>query len=247
MNYCGRTGSGCFGTEHVRRDTFLKFIRLPELVARSCTRAAVCAERFNAISHFVGIGMSLFFSGWAFKAVTENFSAAKLVSVIVYSISMIVLYSMSGTYHCLASGRAKQIFRVLDHSTIFLLIAGCYTPFCAICLWDYPIGKFILAFEWGMAAIGIFLNLRDMSSRFVKVFSQISYLVMGWMVVFAIRLLLAMLPLSCIIWLAVGGVCYTIGIVFYLIGKKHCVMHCVWHVWVLLGSVFQFISLAMIL
>lgn len=247
MNCGSGMGTDCFGTGRARRETFLRFIRLPELVTRSCTKAAIYAERFNAISHFVGIGLSMFFSGWAFKAVSMNFSPAKLISVIVYSVSMIVLYSMSGTYHCLSSGRLKQIFRVLDHSTIFLLIAGCYTPFCAICLWDYPIGRFILGFEWTMAAVGILLNLRDMSSKFVRIFSQISYLVMGWMVVFAIRLLLAMLPLSCIIWLAVGGVCYTIGIVFYLIGKKHCVMHCVWHVWVLLGSVFQFISLAMIL
>ena len=95
--------------------------------------------------------------------------------------------------------------------------------------------------------IGILLNLRDMSSRFVKIFSQISYVVMGWMVVFAMRLLLAILPLSCIVWLAVGGICYTVGIIFYALGKKNAVMHCIWHVWVLLGSIFQFISISMIL
>ena len=228
-------------------DIILKFIKLPELARQTYTKSIMYTEKFNAYSHFAGIVLSVFFSGWAFKAVTDSYTPAKLVSVIVYSISMILLYTMSGVYHELKAGRMKQLFRVLDHSTIFLLIAGCYTPFCAICLWDYSIGRIILAAEWTAAVIGILLNLRDMSSRFVKIFSQISYVVMGWMVVFAMRLLLAMLPLSCIVWLAVGGICYTVGIIFYALGKKNAVMHCIWHVWVLLGSIFQFISISMIL
>lgn len=232
--------------EGFRPDTFLKFIRLPELVRDTYTKAAVYAERFNAISHYAGTVLSVFFSGWAFKAISLDFTFAKLFSVIVYSLSMIALYTMSGTYH-ITNGRIKQIFRVLDHSTIFLLIAGCYTPFCAICLWEYPVGKFILAFEWIMALIGIGLNLHNMSSRFVKVFSLISYVIMGWMVLLAVRLLLLILPGSCIIWLAAGGACYTIGIIFYILGKKNYVMHCIWHVWVLIGSVLQFVSIAMIL
>ncbi len=222
-------------------------MKLPDLVMDTYTKAMVYAERFNACSHFAGAGLSIFFSGWAFSAVSHDPTPAKLISVIVYSLSMIALYTMSGLYHVFPAGRLKQIFRVLDHSTIFLLIAGCYTPFCAICLWNYPIGKFILAFEWIVALIGIGLNLRNMSSPFVKVFSQVSYVIMGWMVVFAIRVLLLVLPLSCIIWLAAGGVCYTIGILFYALGKKNYVMHCIWHVWVLIGSILQFISIAMIL
>lgn len=242
------TGTGTLqNTEDKRyKDTFLKFIRLPELVRDTYSRAAVYAERFNAISHYAGTVLSIFFSGWAFKAISLDFTYAKLISVIVYSFSMIALYTMSGTYH-ITNGRVKQIFRVLDHSTIFLLIAGCYTPFCAICLWEYPVGKWILAFEWSMAIAGIGLNLRNMSSRFVKVFSLTAYVVMGWMVVFAMRFLLLILPASCIIWLAAGGVCYTVGIIFYILGKKNFVMHCIWHVWVLVGSVLQFISIAMIL
>lgn len=228
-------------------DIILKFIKLPELARQTYTKSIMYTEKFNAYSHFAGIVLSVFFSGWAFKAVVDSYTPAKLVSVIVYSISMILLYTMSGVYHELKAGRMKQLFRVLDHSTIFLLIAGCYTPFCAICLWDYSIGRIILAAEWTAAVIGILLNLRDMSSRFVKIFSQISYVVMGWMVVFAMRLMLAILPLSCIVWLAVGGICYTVGIIFYALGKKNAVMHCIWHVWVLLGSIFQFISISMIL
>lgn len=228
-------------------DIILKFIKLPELARQTYTKSIMYTEKFNAYSHFAGIVLSVFFSGWAFKAVADSYTTAKLVSVIVYSISMILLYTMSGVYHELKAGRMKQLFRVLDHSTIFLLIAGCYTPFCAICLWDYSIGRIILAAEWTAAVIGILLNLRDMSSRFVKIFSQISYVVMGWMVVFAMRLMLAILPLSCIVWLAVGGICYTVGIIFYALGKKNAVMHCIWHVWVLLGSIFQFISISMIL
>ncbi len=223
------------------------FIKLPQLARETYTKSIMYTERFNAYSHFAGIVLSVFFSGWCFKSMSISFTPAKLLSVIVYSVSMILLYTMSSIYHQLKAGRMKQLFRVLDHSTIFLLIAGCYTPFCAICLWDYPIGRIIMAIEWTAAAVGIVLNLRDMSSRFVKVFSQISYVVMGWMVVFAMRILLNILPLSCIIWLAIGGICYTIGIIFYALGKKNAVMHCIWHVFVLLGSIFQFISISMLL
>ncbi len=233
--------------DRLPEELVLKFIRLPELARETYTRSIMYTEKFNAYSHFAGIVLSVFFSGWAFKAVSISYTPAKLLSVIVYSISMILLYTMSSIYHELRAGRMKQLFRVLDHSTIFLLIAGCYTPFCAICLWDYPIGRVIMAVEWAAAAVGIALNLRDMSSRFVKVFSQISYIVMGWMVVFAMRILLSILPLACIIWLAAGGICYTVGIIFYALGKKNAVMHCIWHVWVLLGSIFQFISISMLL
>ena len=236
-----RSGNG------IADDIMLKFIKLPELARQTYTRSIIYTERFNAYSHFAGIVLSVFFSGWIFRTVSLNPTPAKLVSAAVYSISMILLYTMSGIYHELKAGRMKQLFRVLDHSTIFLLIAGCYTPFCAVCLWDYPIGRIILAVEWTAAVVGIILNLRDMSSRFVKIFSQVSYVVMGWMVLFAMRLLIAMLPLSCIVWLAAGGICYTVGIIFYALGKKNAVMHCVWHVFVLLGSIFQFISISMIL
>ncbi|MDO4960968.1 MAG: hemolysin III family protein [Eubacteriales bacterium] len=241
------TESNYHKLEKLKEDTMLHFIRLPELVRQQYSGAAVYAERFNAYSHFAGIVLSVFFSGWAFSRVFMAPTPAKIVSVTVYSISMILLYSMSGVYHILPAGRMKRFFRVLDHSTIFLLIAGCYTPFCAVCLWGYPIGKFILVFEWILAAVGIGLNLRDMNSRPVKIFSQICYVVMGWMVVFAMRLLIMSLPMAGIIWLAAGGICYTVGILFYALGKKNCVMHCIWHVWVLLGSVFQFISISMIL
>lgn len=228
-------------------DVALKFIKLPKLAREAYTKSVMYTESFNAYSHFFGIVLSVFFSGWAFKAVSLSFSGAKLVSVIVYSVSMILLYTMSGIYHKLKVGRLKQLFRVFDHSTIFLLIAGCYTPFCAICLWEYPIGRAIMSLEWCAALIGIGLNLRDMSSRFVKVFSQISYVIMGWMVVFALHILKNILSPACIGWLFAGGVCYTVGIIFYALGKKNAVMHCIWHVFVLLGSVFQFISISMLL
>ena len=230
-----------------KSDVAFKFIKLPRLAREVYTKSVMHTESFNAYSHFLGIVLSVFFSGWAFKAVSMSFSRAKLISVIVYSVSMILLYTMSGVYHKLRAGRLKQLFRVFDHSTIFLLIAGCYTPFCAICLWDYPIGRMIMSLEWTAALIGIALNLRDMSSRFVKVFSQISYVVMGWMVVFAMRILKALLSPACIGWLFAGGICYTVGIIFYSLGKKNAVMHCIWHVFVLLGSVFQFISISMLL
>lgn len=236
-NNCGRLSD----------NIMLGFIKLPELARQTYTKSAVYAEKFNAYSHFAGIVLSVFFCGFAFGKIALSPSPAKIISIAVYSLSMVLLYTMSGVYHNLSSCRLKRLFRVLDHSTIFMLIAGCYTPFCAICLWDSPAGRIILSVEWAAAAIGIAMNLRNMSSRFVKAYSQISYLVMGWMIVFAMRLFLERLPLSCLIWLVAGGVCYTVGIIFYALGKRNAVMHCIWHVWVLLGSIFQFISISMIL
>ncbi len=200
-------------------------------------------ESFNAISHLIGVLLSLFFGGWLFKTLTLSPSSQNMIAMTVYLCSLFLLYLMSTLYHALPQGEMKNRFQILDHCTIFLLIAGNYTPFCLITLWDIPAGKFILLLEWVIAITGIILNIKDMHAKPVKIFSQSSYLIMGWMIIFFMHELGARLPLQCIIWLLAGGISYTVGVIFYMLGKKVKYMHCLWHIFVLLGSTLQFISM----
>lgn len=204
-------------------------------------------ELFNAISHIVGGGLGILFSIVAFIVASQSPTAEKMVAVSIYSLSVITLYTMSALYHFLPNGRAKRVFRIFDHCTIYLLIAGCYTPFCLILFWTEPIGKIIFFTEWGIAVLGVVFNAINMNWKAVKVLSQISYVVMGWMIVFVFPALLARVTLSCVAFLLAGGICYTVGILFYALGKTKKYMHCVWHMFVLAGSILQFFSILMLL
>ena len=205
------------------------------------------AELFNAVSHIVGGAFGILFAVIAFYVAAQNPAPNKYVAVAIYSASIVVLYTMSALYHFLPQGRAKRVFRIFDHCTIFLLIAGCYTPFCLITFWSEPVGKIIFGVEWGLVAIGITFNAVNMNWKAVKILSQISYVIMGWMVVLVVGRLIERVSLACFLWLLAGGVFYTVGIVFYALGKKKDYMHCIWHLFVLLGTVFQFISILFIL
>lgn len=200
-------------------------------------------DLFNAISHTVGAALGIIFAVIAFLMVSRNPSTLAYIAVSIYSFSVITLYAMSALYHFLPQGTAKRIFRVFDHCTIFLLIAGTYTPYCLIVFWAQPIGKVMFAIEWVLAVVGITLNAVNMRKKAVKVFSMISYVIMGWLVAVAIPQLLSLVPFACFAFLLAGGIAYTVGIIFYALGKNRKYMHCVWHVFVIIGSVLQYVSI----
>lgn len=204
-------------------------------------------EIFNAVSHIVGGGLGVAFCIIALAITSLRPTANKFIAVAVYSFSLVTLYTMSALYHFLPQGRAKRVFRIFDHCTIFLLIAGCYTPFCLIPLWGTPIGTVILAVEWGLALLGVTFNAINMHWKAVKVLSQISYVVMGWMIIPAVPTLLNVVSLSCFLWLLAGGIAYTVGILFFALGRKKKYMHSVWHLFVLAGTIFQFVSILYLL
>ena len=205
-------------------------------------------DLFNAISHIVGGGLGLVFGVLLIVAAALNGPTAnKYAAAAVYAFSIVTLYTMSALYHFLPAGRAKRVFRVFDHCTIFLLIACCYTPFCLIPFWGTTIGYTILAVEWGMAVLGITFNAINMRWKAVKVLSMIAYVVMGWMIVPAAPLLLSTVSTACFAWLLAGGIAYTAGIIFFALGKNHKYMHCIWHMFVLAGSVCQFFSVLMLM
>nr|WP_240739574.1 hemolysin III family protein [Marinitoga lauensis] len=195
-------------------------------------------EIANSITHGVGALLSLIglIVLIVFSALKGN--SLQTLSVTIYGISLFLLYLASTLYHSIQNKKAKQILEIIDHSSIYLLIAGTYTPFTLVTL-NGKTGWTIFITVWILAFIGIALK-----PFFVKKFmilSTLLYIAMGWMIIFAIKPLIASLPLGGIIWLVTGGLLYTIGAVFY-IWRKLPYGHMIWHLFVLGGSVSHFIA-----
>ncbi len=198
-------------------------------------------EIFNMTSHIVGgvLGIVATVLCIVFAAIHGN--GYGVVSGAIYGVTMIILYTMSSIYHGLKPQRySKRVFQVLDHCSIFLLIAGSYTPFALVSFREYntALGWTIFGVIWAMAILGIILNSIDIKK--FKKFSMICYLGMGWCVIFTVNLLPKLLGIAGVVLLAVGGLAYTIGAILYGIGKKHKWMHSIFHLFILLGSILQF-------
>ena len=201
-------------------------------------------EIFNMTSHIVGavLGIVATVLCVVFAAIRGNVYG--VVSGAIYGVTMIILYTMSSIYHGLSPKRySKKVFQVLDHCSIFLLIAGSYTPFalCTIREYDTASGWIIFGVIWAAAMLGIVLNSIDIKK--FKVFSMICYLFMGWCIVFKIGLLPKLLGTAGFVLLLLGGIAYTVGAILYGVGKKHKYMHPVFHLFILLGSLLQFFSI----
>ena len=201
-------------------------------------------EIFNMTSHIVGgaLGIVALVLCVVFAAVHGN--GYGVVSGAIYGVTMIILYTMSSIYHGLNPKRkAKKVFQVLDHCSIYLLIAGSYTPFALCTLREYntALGWTIFGVIWFVAILGIILNSIDIKK--FRVFSMICYLVMGWCIVLRINLLPELLGTAGFVLLLLGGLSYTIGAILYGLGKKHKYMHSVFHLFILLGSLLQFFTI----
>ncbi|MDY4788443.1 MAG: hemolysin III family protein [Bacilli bacterium] len=201
-------------------------------------------EIFNAVTHIVGGAfgiVALVLS--VIYAVIYKHDALGILSVVLYGVSMILLYTMSSIYHFLRRNKAKRVFRIFDHCTIYLLIAGTYSPMCLIVLRDTTIGLPLFIVVWVCAIIGITCNAINMYAKPIKILSMILYLLMGWAVIFGLKDLLAVFKGPGFYYLLAGGIAYTIGVVFYAFGKKQKYIHSIWHLFVLLGTILQFISI----
>lgn len=194
-------------------------------------------ELFNMISHIVGgaLGIAALVLCIIRSALRHN--GYGLAGSIVFGLSMILLYTMSSIYHGLHDGMGKRVLQVLDHCTIYVLIAGTYTPLLLSAMRPIdPVSSWaLLAVVWGLAAIAITLTAIDLH-RF-RVLSMVLYIGMGWTIVFRLPLLMqAVGPVGFGLILA-GGLCYTIGAILYGVGKKKRYMHSVFHLFVIAGSV----------
>lgn len=200
-------------------------------------------EIFNAVSHIVGgaFGIVALVLGVVFASIHSD--AYGVVSMSIYGASLILLYTMSAIYHFLRKNKAKKVFRIFDHCTIFLLIAGTYTPFCLVTLREESyIGWLIFSLIWLFAILGIIANAINMHNPIIKTLSMICYIAMGWCIIFAIQPLLDNLAWPGFLLLLLGGISYTVGAIFYGFGKKAKYIHSVWHLFVLLGSILHFFS-----
>ena len=201
-------------------------------------------EIFNMTSHIVGgaLGIVATVLCVVFAAVHGN--GYGVVSGAIYGITMILLYTMSSIYHGLnPNGKAKKVFQVLDHCSIFLLIAGSYTPFALVSIRenDPLAGWIIFGVIWVLAILGIVLNSIDLKRY--KVFSMICYLAMGWCIIVKASLLPQILGTTGLVLLVSGGIVYTVGAIFYGFGKKCKYMHSIFHLFILLGSLLQFLCI----
>ncbi|CAE78616.1 hemolysin III family protein [Bdellovibrio bacteriovorus] len=193
-------------------------------------------ERFNSITHLVGAALSVAGTSVLITLATVTGDIWKIVATSVYGGMLVLLYTISTLYHSF-QGRSKQIFQKLDHIAIYLLIAGTYTPFTLITLRG-PWGWWLFGINWTLALVGITYEL-TLSHR-TRVPSMIIYVLMGWLVVVAMKPLTAALPSAGIFWLALGGLLYTGGIGFFLYDEKVKHFHGIWHLFVLGGSACQY-------
>lgn len=196
-------------------------------------------ERFNSISHLVGAALALAGAIVLLVVASEDGDARRIVAFSIYGATLFLLYLISTLYHGLP-GRAKNVFRMLDHQAIYLLIAGTYTPFTLITL-NGSVGWWMFGAIWGLAILGLVIDALPL--RGPRILPFIIYLVMGWLALVALEPLLAALPRAGFIWLLAGGIFYTVGTLFFALDKRYPWMHGVWHLFVLAGSICHYVTI----
>lgn len=196
-------------------------------------------ERFNAWTHLVGALLALTGATWLITVTSLRADAQAITSVSIYGAAMVLLYAISTAYHSVR-GKAKKLWQKLDHLSIYLMIAGSYTPFCLISLrgaWGWS----LFGVVWGLALIGMLQEIKPRSEA--RVLSLVIYAIMGWVALVATGPLLNALGTAGFSWLAAGGLLYSIGIVFFVLDGHVRHFHGIWHLFVLGGSVLHFIAI----
>ncbi len=196
-------------------------------------------EIANFVSHTVGAGLAILgFIMLIIRAAWFN-NIPAIISYIVFSLGLMVLYTMSSIYHGLKPSKAKNVFEILDHSSIYFLIAASYTPFLVLGL-KSKIGITLLIIQWVICALGI--TFKAFFTGKFKGISTIVYLIMGWMIVFSWNELISKVSPISIIFLVTGGILYSLGTIFYM--WKVCKFnHMIWHIFVVLGSIAHYIAI----
>lgn len=216
----------------------MKRTKLKERKLPNYTRGEEIA---NMVTHIIGgvIGIVALVLCVIFATLNENIYG--IVSASIFGVMMILLYTISSIYHGLYPGTAKKVMQVLDHCTIYLLIAGTYTPIvlCSVRSYNVLIGWILFGIIWLLAILGIVLNAIDLKKY--KIFSMICYLGMGWCIIFLAPKFLEILDKGGTLLLILGGVSYTIGAILYSIGSKKKYFHTIFHVFVDIGSLLHFL------
>lgn len=196
-------------------------------------------EKFNAVTHLVGAALALTGSVVLVVLAALTGDPWKIVSVSIYSLTLVLLYAVSTLYHSVR-GSAKNVLRELDYQSIYLLIAGSYTPFCLVTLRG-PWGWSLFGVVWGLAVLGCLQELGPRSEA--RILSVVIYVVMGWVALVALIPLLEALGPTGFAWVAAGGLFYTVGIVFFALDNRVTHAHGVWHLFVVAGSVTHYVAI----
>jgi len=196
-------------------------------------------EIANAITHGAGLLASLVALPVLIWSAMQSHDGSRVLGAAIFGATLCLLYAASTLYHSFPLGRAKRIFRVLDHGAIYLLIAGTYTPFALGALRG-PWGWSLLAVAWALAGAGVLLK-STIGFRYEKLSTAI-YVGMGWMAIVAIKPLLDHVPRAGLAWLVAGGLCYTGGVAFYATDRRVRYGHAIWHLFVAAGSVCHFFA-----
>lgn len=190
-------------------------------------------ELANSISHGIGLIAAVVATPFLLIRAAEHDDMAFLVGVVIFAIAIVFQYLSSSLYHALPIGRPKQILRVIEHSAIFILIAGTYTPFTLGVLrgsWGWT----LCALVWTLALVGVVL--KSSNRLFHPRLSNALFLVMGWLIVVAIKPMLDNVPMAGLLWLLAGGLAYTVGVIFYAASSRVRYAHFTWHLFVMLGT-----------
>ena len=204
-------------------------------------------EIMNTVTHIAGGGLAVIGSFFCVLAACRVGGWANILGAAVYCLSMIGVYTMSSIYHGLRSGTGKKVMQVIDHCAIYFLIAGTYTPvmitgFAPV----YPgIGWGLLGMQWLLAALAVTLTAIDLKKY--QVFSMVCYICMGWGIILFLPQTMTILTKAGFCWLLAGGIAYTVGAVLFGLGKKLRWMHAVFHIFVILGSLFQYLAIVIYL
>lgn len=202
-------------------------------------------EIFNMVSHIVGGGFGVIALASCVIKGFLNWDAYQIVGAFIYGFSMVILYTVSSVYHGLIPPMAKKVMQVIDHCSIFILIAGTYTPIALTSLRSYntALGWTVFGVVWGVSALGITLNAIDLKKY--NVFSIVCYLAQGWCIILTGKAAITAMGIKAFLWLLAGGVSYTVGAVFYGVAAKggHRYIHSVFHIFVVIGSILQWVSI----
>ncbi len=200
-------------------------------------------EIMNMVTHIVGgaLGIAILVLCVVFSA--KKADAGLVVGSAIYGASLIILYTMSSVYHGLKPNMGKKVLQVLDHCTIYFLIAGTYTPIVLGPLRHYSpaIGWTLFGIVWGLSVVATVFTAIDWKKY--NVISLVAYIGIGWSIIFVVKPLISIISMAGFVWILLGGIAYTIGAILYGVGVKVRYMHSVFHIFVLAGSILQFFGI----
>lgn len=201
---------------------------------------SVGEEIANSISHGVGLIMALVATPFLIMHAMQHADTALVVGASLFAATMVLLYLSSTLYHALPRGKAKRVFKIIEHSAIYLLIAGTYTPFTLGVLRG-PWGWTLFGIIWGLAVIGVILKAFDKMHN--PIISTSLYLLMGWLILIAVYPLYTRIPVSGLLWLVAGGLAYTIGVFFFATDSRLQYGHFIWHLFVMVGTACHYVAI----